>query len=304
MRRGGTDRGVALINALVMLAAISAVATALMFLAERSRGRLQNLQEVAQATLYLDSVAHLVPMILEKDWKDTDKLDHLGEIWAKPEYALPIDRGLVEGSLHDLQGRFNINWLTDRGAPDMTQVLERLLRRLELPPVLASAIAEYVSETGPANPSLYTNRAIAMQPPKGRLYSIDELRLVYGMTPGHFRRLAPFVASLPANSQLNVNTAPVELLEAFLPAANPTALSRLTEARAQEPFQSVGDFADQARRLIHRDVFQGATTGRFSVNSNWFQAMFTASLGRIKLSRRLIVHRSDQDGHVSIQENQ
>ncbi len=48
--------------------------------------------------------------ILRKDAQDS-QTDHLGEIWAKPLPALPIDEGVgtVEGRLEDMQGRFNLN---------------------------------------------------------------------------------------------------------------------------------------------------------------------------------------------------
>ena len=52
---------------------------------------------------------------------DQDKLreqsrDDLGEIWAREATPFPLEEGgWLMGSLEDLQGRFNLNTLADRG---------------------------------------------------------------------------------------------------------------------------------------------------------------------------------------------
>ena len=98
---GGQDRGVALLNALVVAAAIAGVATLLMRTAETGRDRLSMIRNSDQMALYLDGVSLLVPRILKADWSEGAALDHLGEIWASEDYSFPIDRGVAAGRISE-----------------------------------------------------------------------------------------------------------------------------------------------------------------------------------------------------------
>lgn len=292
----GRERGIALINALIMVAAISAVASGLLLKAENSRMRLIMLQEGAQVELYLDAAEQLLPLVLERDWEDDPDIDHRGEIWANENYAMSIDRGVVHGALFDLQGRFNINWLSDPEDRAARAAFDRLIAALGLPSPLANAIAGYVAPTGPANAANYANRAIAVVPASKPLQILEEVRLVDGMTDGFYRRLLPFIAALPVETVLNCNTASIEVLAAFVPAASRAALRRMINRRKSNPFSSVGDFRNRAEAEIHEGVFDNVDLGRFGVSSSWFTATLEASLMDMQHSRRVVVYRAPNEG--------
>lgn len=296
------ERGIALINALVMVAAISAVAAGLLFKAENSRMRLIMLQEGAQVSLYLDAAEDLLPLVLERDWEDDPDIDHRGEIWANENYAMSIDRGVVHGALFDLQGRFNINWLSDPDDHAARAGFDRLIAALGLPSPLASAVAGYVVPNGPSNPANYVNRAIAVVPAAKPLQVLEELRLVDGMSEEFYHQLLPFVAALPFETTLNCNTASAQVLGAFLPAASRAALRRMIARREQTPFASLGDFRNRGESEIHQGVFDDVDLGRFGVSSSWFTATLEASLMDMQQSRRVVVYRAPKEGtaHVTI----
>ena len=77
------DRGIALLNALIMVAAISAVAAGLMLRAETSRVRVEYLQISQQAALHLDAAEFLIDPVLRAVWERDQNLDHLQEGWAQ-----------------------------------------------------------------------------------------------------------------------------------------------------------------------------------------------------------------------------
>jgi general secretion pathway protein K len=297
MRR---QRGIALVNALVMVAAVSAVAAALMLDAAQSRQRIAALRDGDQAELNLDAAEHLAPLALERDWEEDPDIDHRGEPWAVEGYAAPIEGGVARGRIVDLQGRFNLNWLADPADIPARQAFERLLRNLGLPVALGRRVSEYMAPGGPSNPAAYAEGFPPLRPAGGPLRMADELRLVEGLSAADHRRLAPHVAALPGVVRLNANTATPEVLAAMLPAAGAAALERLLEARRETPFESAADFRERAERLVHAGVLDAAGSGRFGVGSRWFEAELEASAGEALRTRRVVLARSASDGEVSV----
>ncbi len=296
------DRGIALLNALIMVAAISAVAAGLMLRAETSRSRVEHVQISEQAMLHLDAAEWLIDPVLRADWERDQNLDHLLEGWALERFEADIDRAQLVGKITDLQGLFNVNALSDPGDLGAVQAFERLLRGLGLPVALAREVAGFVQVRGPVLVEEYGARDVPLRPPGGPIDAIEELRLVRGMTSEHYTRLLPFVAALPAGTSLNVNTTSAEVLGAVLPTANPAGIERLIADRNRLPFSNRGDFTERAERLLHPRVIDQAQApnGGLGVSSRWFQTRFDLALdGRI-LSRIVTVERSTLTGAVEI----
>ena len=296
------DRGIALLNALIMVAAISAVAAGLMLRAETSRSRVEHVQISEQAMLHLDAAEMLIEPVLRADWERDQNLDHLLEGWALERFGADIDRAQLAGKITDLQGLFNVNALSDPSDLAAVQAFERLLRGLDLPVALAREVAGFVQVRGPVLAEEYGARDIPLRPPGGPIDAIEELRLVRGLTSGHYARLLPFVSALPVGTSLNVNTTPAAVLGAVLPTANPAGIERLITDRGRLPFANRGDFTERAETLLHPRVIEQsqAPQGGLGVTSRWFQVRFDLALdGRI-LSRIVTVERSTLTGAVEI----
>ena len=297
------DRGIALLNALIMVAAISAVAAGLMLRAETSRVRVEDLQISQQAALHLDAAEFLIDPVLRADWERDQNLDHLQEAWSRERFDADIDRGLLRGAIRDLQGRFNVNSLSVPSDIAAAQSFERLLRALGLPVDLGPEIAGYVQARGPVRAADYASRDVPVRPRGEPLDRIEELRLVRGMTEAHYTRLLPHVAALPPGTGLNVNTASAEVLGAVMPTANPAGIARFIAERARLPFESRSDFTTRAERLIHPQAIAQAQVpdGGFSVSSNWFEIRFELRLDGRAQSRILTVERSGLTGATKIE---
>jgi general secretion pathway protein K len=296
------DRGIALLNALILVAAIAALAAGLMLRATASLERAQDLQISQQAALHLDAAALLLDSVLRDDWRRAPEIDHGGEPWARQPIEAEIDRGTLTGQLSDLQGRFNVNSLANATDTAAARAFDRLLRRLGLPAALGPEIAGFVQPRGPVRAADYLDRPVPIRLGAGAVDRVEALRLVRGMTEGHYARLAPYVAALAPGTPLNVNTALPEVLGAVLPAASPADIARLVDERARAPFASTSDFTTRAERLIHARVIAQAEApaGGFGVRTNWFEARFDLALdGRVQ-SRILIVQRTPPDGVVHV----
>lgn len=293
------DRGIALVNALVIVAALSALAAGLMLTAEGARQRQATGQEVWQAMLYLDAAEPLVVRLLAGDARSDAGFDHAAEDWAQPR-PFEIDRGTVALAIADLQGRFNVNRLASPGDTAARRRFERLLRLLDLPAGLAGAVAGYLSPRGPVDAASYVGRPLPVRPAGGPVGTIAEIRLVPGMTGDIFRRLAPHVAALPAGTALNVNTASAEVLLAVLPEAGRPALERLMETRAGRPFATLADFRARLAPLARDAAGRAEPAAALSVASAWFEAVIEARLGGTRLARRLVVERTRATGEVRV----
>lgn len=301
MRPGQADRaGFVLVNALVIVAALAMIATALLMRAEGGRARLAAAQEAAQLTLALDAFDALTQTHLAQT--------HLARAGAGSALALPavpLARGDVAGEIADLQGRFNVNWLSDPGNLWARAAFERLLRQLALPPQSAEAITAFLQPGGLDAQARAAWRRLdpPLDPVGGPVLSAGQLADLPGLAPQTYARLRPLITALPGDSRLNVNSAPPEILSAILPDLPPAALARLIAARAQTPFASVEAFLIAARleeALADEDTETAdpeedpaaLTPDRLTVTSAWFRIDSTARLEQMSARRSGVLFRA------------
>lgn len=293
--------GFVLLNALVLVLAMTAAAASLMVVSARSHGKIAFQQTAAQALLYLDAGEPLVVNVLQQDHADSPGIDHLGEAWATEGYSVPVDRGRLAGRIRDLQGRFNLNWLSLDDAQAEFRAFQRLVAGLGLPAQLGPAVRQFMAPGGPRNPSAYVNRAVPIRATGGRLSRIGDIRAVAGMTERAFERLRPHLAALPPESALNVNTATAEVLAAMLPGAGPRTAERLLNLRAANPITSVGAFAELISDTMGATAVERVDDARFTVRSDWFGAELEVTLDETVRRRIIVLYRAPNDGNVSTQ---
>ncbi len=275
------QRGFVLVNALVLVGALAAAAAVLLTRAELSTVRQSAWQAAAQAEAYLDAFDALAVTILQAD--PFGGADHPGETWAQPVRAADLDRGEVSGTILDLQGRFNINWLAVQDDLHAQQAFRNLLTAKGLPVSLGPAITGFLAPGGPANADSYTTT----RPRGGPVLDTRQLRAIPGLTTDQFARLSPLIAALPSDSTLNVNTASPELLAAWMPGLNAAQARTLTDRRRRDPFSSVDAFLMDLPPAIASEV----NDVRLSIGSRWFLARGTAELDGRVLTRRSVLVR-------------
>lgn len=294
-----TDRGFVLLNALILTMAMAGVAAGLLALAATGTARLGTLRDGDQAGLYLSAGEMLLEQVLERDWEDSPDSDHLGELWATQGYTVPIDRGSLGGQITDLQGLFNVNWLTDPDDSFTPAAFQRMFQDLGLPVAVASAIRDHVRDGGPPNPVAYSNRPLPIAATGDAIRHPLDLRAVPGMDDATLARLMPYVTALPPDSRLNVNTAPVPVLAALIPAAGRRGAEAFVRDRDGNAFTSRGDFAARAARLLPDTALEGFGASRFAVSSEWFSATLSARVDDHVRERLIYLHRSAQSGSVT-----
>ncbi len=112
----GGQRGVALITAILIVALATILATRIGFEGALEQRRSTTAMLLDQAYLVGLGAEAWAASYLKKDLADS-KTDHFGERWATPIPPIPIEGGVIEGRVEDMQGRFNLNNLvTPEGA--------------------------------------------------------------------------------------------------------------------------------------------------------------------------------------------
>lgn len=323
---GRTQRGAALIVAMLVFALATALVVAMKSEFDRFFQRSVNLLFDEQAQAYLRGAEDLAAMALVMDW-DEDKAegvtrDDLDDLWARqtPDYPLD-DIGWMRGTLEDLQGRFNLNALATPAAgeaqPGVLQLSAaqkqfiRLLQALEEPAVSeqeATVIAESVSDwldadTNPkpdgAEDDYYYGLTPAYRAANRPMSSVSELRAVAYMTPEIYEALLPWVTVWPQTPEsLNIHTAPPMVLrsinsdDVLSPLTAEEGLS-LAEYRQEVGFKDVNDFLDNP-------VFEGRRDKMTEVqkllgkSSSYFLLDATAEVADRKMRLYSVLHRHNR----------
>jgi general secretion pathway protein K len=238
MKRNGSrkQRGVALITAVVMVALATILAVEIGFkgyLSQRRSTTVFVLDQSYQAALGAEALA--ADVLMQADAKRTD----LAQAWAAPITSLPIEVGgegggevgEISGQLEDLTGRFNLNLLAEPANPgDPAQVAQqkaylaqfkRILEMAQLEPHWAEKIADWVdADIQPTFPdgaedNAYTTLTPPYHTANRRITRVSELLALPEFGLERYRKLEPLVAALPADTKINVCTAPGIVLDSF-----------------------------------------------------------------------------------------
>jgi general secretion pathway protein K len=302
-RKPRAQCGVALITALLIVALATTAAVAMTSRQFMDIRRSANVLEYDQAMLYVIGIEDWAGQMLRLDAED-NQVDSLDEAWATELPPIPVDGGQLAGRAEDMQGRFNLNaLLAGDGSidPIALERFRRLLLYLELDPELADRLADWVdaddeTRMGGAEDVEYLGLEQPYRAGNRLFASPSELALLLGVTPEVMARLAPYVAALPREAALNVNTIapdkPELVMALAADLARPEAEQLLAE-RGLEGFESVQEFLQQPA-LAGRAVSEQGLT----VSSEYFMLTSHVQFGRSVFTNQSLVQRSSAGSRV------
>lgn len=310
MRR---ERGVALITVLLVVAIVTVVSAAMVARQQLSIRASSNQLQARQAWHYALGGEALAQAILARDLRsaaggepgasgEAAAVDHLLEPWAQPLPGFEIDQGEILVRIEDLAGRFNLNDLLRDQQPNPAAVeqFRRLLLRLQISAPYAERLLDWLDpDQQPSGEyGAEDNAYLALDPPYRnagrRLHDLSELRLLLDMREEDFQRLAPYVAALPPNVPLNVNTASPMVLSSLSDNLSLGAAESLVELRRVAPFRNSAAFL--AQPAMAGTTLQGTA---LAVGSQFFQATSEVRLGDRRLALVSLLQR-EQDGSVRV----
>ena len=191
-RRTRGQRGMILINVLVIVMLASAVLAVMLADEDDNVDRSYALRSAAQAMATARGAELSAIAALRRDLASGTTSDTLTEPWANiADRSARIPGGTFAFAVTDAQARFNINNLM-RGDAAGRDNFARIAASAALPAETAETVVRLLPFAGP-------------------LDSLAQLRMV-GVNDAQLRRLALLCTALPAPSEVNANTAPEALL--------------------------------------------------------------------------------------------
>lgn len=202
-------------------------------------------------------------MLLKAQQKDS-------ELIAQPSSTFAVEDALVRVDIEDLAGRFNLNTLLIQGQIDQVTLNRwaRLLTLLELPPLQLEQV--------------------------GALRELSQLRLLPGVDAELLRRLAPWVALLPAEAATNINTAPALVLRT-IDGVERTTAEALVRQRFVAGWPSVQAFTQDP--LLSG---LGLSSHGLGVDSRWYRITVQVTQGQGHLRLATDVERDPKTRQLNI----
>ncbi|HEV2110403.1 MAG TPA: type II secretion system minor pseudopilin GspK [Gammaproteobacteria bacterium] len=298
MQFPASQRGVALITALVVLAIAATISAAMIWQGGLDERRTATLIQGNQAMEYALGAESWAEQILQRDFKQNSQSVNLGQDWAQQLPPLPVEGGQIIGHIEDMQGRFNLDLLSGPSPAIYQAQFVRILEALNLDPTIAPALTDWFSNNPVANPNGAKDDFYSrLQPPyltgQTPMTSVSELQLVKGVTPQAYAALLPYVCAIPVTTAtasstgtstssggwaLNINTASPLLLMSLAPNVSQDQVAQVVAARAANGI-SQADFNNIIK--ITSPSGQGPAAGSPipGVTSSYFLLTVTAEIG-------------------------
>ena len=291
VRRTGTarpsQRGAALLTAMIIVTLVATLAASMVWQqwravqvegAERAR---------AQSAWILAGALDWARLILKEDARSAaNPVDHLGEPWAVPlaearlSTFLAVDQSntddapdaFLSGVITDAQSKFNVtNLLKADGTPDEDQLLV-LTRLCEATGISSDAATRILSglvaiKAAAKNPSATTPLTPS---------TVAQLTWL-GVPADAVKALSPYIIVLKTPTNINMNTAPREVVFAAVKAFDLGQAERFLQTRAKKHFNSTA--ALQGALPPNFDMAKA----KLSVNSSFFEVR-----GRLRLGTRVL----------------
>lgn len=294
-RRRNQERGAAVISALIIVAIVAALTTSLFQRQTASTRLVENELARVQARWLLLGGMDWARLML-KEHARRESTTRGDQVWATPILDTRIERAdderiaVFSGRVQDEQGKFNLYNLARLGVPDpgQEQVLRRLFVALKLPDTLVPQVVEMMAAAQAPAPASDTPGAIpapaaAAQAPMPR--GIDDVAARLGVDDSLRAELRRCLTVLPAATNINVNTAPPEVLAAIVPGLSLAQARSITGERDRGNwFVHTGDFANRLSAAGVKTPAPAVTTA-----SAWFMAHGTVAYERARVSMQALI---------------
>ncbi len=312
MTRKSSQRGVALIVVLLLLAimvSIAATMTERMFTQFQRATQQVNYQ---QAYWYSIGAEGLARTAIEQSYKDSETIN-LSQAWALEEQTYPLDYGQLRGHIVDKQACFNLNVLHSVSGSEkayVSQVFQLLLEELDVDNYQAEVIADSAREFVDADErvqsiygvedSYYESMLPAYVAPNGLIADISELRAVQQVGGDVMYKVAPYLCALPTDDwRLNVNTLKPEqakLLSAmFSPNLSESDAEAVLENRPFDGWGSVDSFLAESQIAASGESVIEQAKGYLAVDSQYFELDVEVLVEQARVRNRSLLYSDDKE---------
>lgn len=249
------QQGVALVVVLLIFALASLIAIQMSSRLQIDVQRTTNLLALDKGAVYARGAEAYAMALLPDVLKNNPQARTSTQQDLPP---FPVEEGVLQVSIEDLSGRFNLNWLTLGESNDPNSPYIAAFRRflvafnvndaeaLDVAVATADWLDEDEESTGVAGAE--SQFYLSLTPPyrtgNQTFKDVTELMLVRGMTPALFARIKPFICALPPESKLNLNTAAQAVLLSLGDKVNQDQISRLESERKAQPLEKTPSYLE------------------------------------------------------------
>ena len=289
-----SQRGIALLTAVLVLALAVIAATSIAANHQLSIRRTENIVFGSQVWSYLHGGEAWAKVILARDLDDNNNYDATSESWATELPPLTLPGGYISGKITDEQAKLNINALLAGNKTDLITKtrIEKLFSLLAQDPAIVQAIIDWIDPDVQAIPpdgaeddyyiGLEQPYLAANQPMK----HISELRLIKGVTQDVYEAVSPYLTALPANTAININTADPIVIAALIPDLSKSAAESIIKEREDDPFETINDFA------FHPSISNiGSYVQGLSTQSSYFNLETEVKIGNSIIKNNSLLYR-------------
>ena len=312
--------GVALVAALILMTSIVFILGNIFYRHQISVAQSTLIMHQNQAYFLALSAESWAKQLLDED-ADESSFDHNNELWSQAIPAMPVDGGLINGCISDMQSRFNLNSLVKyTNATQLTSVINsennnhatvwnNILRLKEIPPDQSrlETIIDWIDKgsstigTSGAEQEIYES----MRPPRmiadSQLVQPSELAEVMGYNLVEVQQLMPLITALPVALKtkpnqiepyaININTAADELLLAMGGDFDMIFKDAVINNR---PFEQIQDFYDKLAFELgypEDNIKQRWPEDLIAIATQFFELYLEVTLGEARIEVRSIIMR-------------
>jgi general secretion pathway protein K len=312
--------GVALVAALILMTSIIFILGNIFYRHQISVAQSTLIMHQNQAYFLALSAESWAKQLLDED-ADESSFDHYNELWSQAIPAMPVDGGLINGCISDMQSRFNLNSLVKyTNATQLTSVINsennshatvwnNILRLKEIPPDQSrlETIIDWIDKdsstigTSGAEQEIYES----MRPPRmiadSQIVQPSELAEVMGYNLIEVQQLMSVITALPVALKtkpnqvepyaININTATDELLLAMGGDFDMIFRDAVVNNR---PFEQIQDFYDKLAFELgypEDNIKQRWPEDLIAIATQFFELYLEVTLGEARIEVRSIIMR-------------
>ena len=277
-----SQKGIVLLAAILVVMVASAIIVSITHAEAFSIRKTSRIQVLERANSYAFGLEDWARVLLIRDSKESDT-DHLAENWAIGIPGLPIEGGFLSGFLEDEQAKFNINNLLR--SEESVKRFQRLCDNLEVETTFIDPLLDWMDEDFDIRypdgaEDQYETYRVANRP----LSDISELMLIKNMTADMYQKLLPHITTLPAPTNINVNTLTDQV---FLSLGEGLNLDQYLEEREKEDFKDIPSFIERLQLTI--------PPADLSVSTEYFYVHGTVVQGDQSVNFNTLIHRDSND---------
>lgn len=284
-RQAGSERGIALITVMLVLAVVTVVLVSMSSDRQMDIRRTENQLRTAQAWEYVYGLEAWAENQLRADLAD-NKNDAATDLWSKPLSTILTPEGQFEAEIIELQGRINLNNLLVDGAASEDDVhrLKRLLINLDIKPERVDAMLDWIDADMEiryphgAEDETYSKLSPPYRSANSFFSDVSELLRVQGMTLDEYQKILPYVYVADGYQPINVNTASAVVLR--------TLADDIKKDQAESLFRASGKPFEKMEDFFKDEAMAGISVNKMSLSvySNHFLLSGQIDMGKNRLA--------------------